>query len=241
MSLLQNLIYYFNEDDVRDNVMNNVINENKMSNKIKWEGTIICKEYNKKTILQENGESISHFFLNWKHKTKIKIFTVAFVYRENLIHYVAFIFYPKTKKLICFDPGYNIYLYGSYKIIPFIVNLFYKLGWIENDIILKTKCSKKYFNTYYGLQFNGNSPLNTKLPADAFCQMWTLFFLKTFIEKNQTLEFFDEWCSILPSKREYFVIEYFLICVLKKDKKMKKYIPFLKNIILNFKIKNKKL
>jgi len=231
MNLLQNLIYYFNENDVRNNVMNDALHENNMKRKIKWEGTVLCREQNKKTILQENGQPISHFFLNWKHKTKTKLFTVAFLYRENLIHYVAFIFHPKTKTLICFDPGYNLYLYGSYKIIPCIINLFYEMEWIEKKIILKTKCSKKYFHTYYGLQFNGKSPSHTKLPADAFCQMWTLFFLKTFIEKNQTYDFFDEWCSILPSHREYFIIEHFLICVLQKDKNMKKYVSVLKKII----------
>jgi hypothetical protein len=197
--ILQNLIYLFNENRVRDSIMNRVLKKN--TKRYIWKGTFML-----------SGDRPLLNYRRWKLiNTKLYLFTVGYTYRGNSVHYVAFILDPKKKQLLCFDPGYNLYLYGTHKIIPMVVKQLTSDGIISNQIILKTKCSKKYYKENYGLQYNGKSPYKTLLPADAFCQTWTLYFLFSFVRLQEETSFFEEWCKIQPSLREFFIIQRFIL------------------------------
>ena len=197
--ILQNLIYLFNEDRVRDSIMSRVLKKNKT--RYVWKGTFMLQK-----------DKPFNDYRKWRLcNTKLYLFSVGYVYRGNSVHYVAFILDPKRKKLLCFDPGYNLYLYGSFKIIPIVFKQLKEDDIISNQIILKTKCVKKYFKENYGLQYNGQSPYKILLPADAFCQTWTLYFLSSFVKLNEDTTFFEEWCKIRPSLREFFIIQSFIL------------------------------
>jgi hypothetical protein len=198
-NILQELIYLFNEDGVRNSIINRVLKQNKT--RYVWKGTFMLS---KDEPFQQ--------YRKWRlSNTKLYLFSVGYVYNGNSVHYVAFILDPKKKQLICFDPGYNLYLYGSHKIIPIIVKQLKNDEIITNQIVLKTKCPKKYYKENYGLQYNGQSPYKILLPADAFCQTWTLYFLSTFIKLKEDITFFEEWCKIRPPIREFFILESFIL------------------------------
>lgn len=217
MHILQKCIYLFNDTKIRKNLFTK-----ECQKKYEYVDTIFCKEISETNYITHKNKNILllDFFKTWK-KIKNKpyiLFTVAYLYEENLIHYCAFIFIKKERSLIVFDPGYNLYLHGKYKIIPIIYDVFHTLNYIDKSAVhLKTICKNKSYNKiYYGLQYDGS---NQKLPADAFCQMWTLFFLLEYINNNGNMSFFNEWCKIKPKYRHFFLIQNFLIPTLHKMKK----------------------
>ena len=198
--ILQNLIYMFNDNHIRDKIIKNYIIQTKQKQFI-WKGTILLN--NKKKFNE---------YQSWKlSNNKIYLFTVGYIYNGNMIHYVAFMLNVKNKHITCFDPGYNLYLYGKHKIIPLVINELHKQNIISDTIILRAGCIKKHFNMNYGLQFNGKSPYKNILPADAFCQTWTLYFIMSCILQHGDSSFFDSWCKIKPSLREFFLIQSFIL------------------------------
>ena len=232
MHILQKCIYLFNDKKIRKNLFTK-----ECQKKYAYVDTIFCKEISEKNyIISKNKNILLHdFFKSWKNlKKKYILFTVAYLYDNNLIHYCAFVFMQKERNLIVFDPGYNLYLHGKYKIIPIIFNVFHELDFIDKSN-LKTICKNKSYNKiYYGLQYDGS---NDKLPADAFCQMWTLFFLLEYINNNGNMSFFDEWCKIEPKYRQYFLIQNFLIKALHKINKCVNVNEITDYLLNNFLIK----
>lgn len=205
-NILQAFIYSFNKNSIRDSVVKNVVYDR---NKYVWKGTFLL---DRNTSFQE--------YRKWDlQNNKIYLFTVAYVYRENNVHYVAFIFNPSKKEILCFDPGYNLYMYGKHKIIPMIVNELYSKNLINEPIILKGKCPRKKF----GLQWNGQpSTLKSPLPADAFCQIWTLFFIVNYLKNHGSICFFESWCKVRPKWREYFVIQQLILPSLQSIPSLKR-------------------
>lgn len=230
---LQEMIYLFNEEWLRKTIINFFIKQNNRQNEMIWKDTIYCKKHNNQIICNDK-QSFKNYDWGFDDPNKIYLFTIAYIYKENYVHHVSFIYHPHEKQLACFDPGYNLYLYGYYKIIPMTINLFKQKKFITNNIILKAPCHHKYFKINYGIQYDGENPHNVTLPADAFCQMWTIYFLTTYIQYHH-LDFFRDWCDISPSKREYFIISTFLIPVIAMTPRLKKYrkiIPSLQQLIL---------
>lgn len=207
--ILQGIIYSMNEDVNRNFIVRSAISKlppNQRSNYI-WKGTFHLKK-----------EEQFHFHKRWrKTSTNTYLFTVAYSYNVDLIHYVSFVLDMKKKQLLCFDPGYNLYTQGKCRIIPTVVNTMIQDGFIKNKIVLKTKCP--VMSNYdddksrkYGLQFDGTVSSRSKtIPADAFCQTWTLFFLVTYIEKRgKSTAFFQDWCRIPPRFRQVFLLQAFV-------------------------------
>jgi len=187
-NILQNLIYTFNKDSVRSRVIRPHLKKDYI-----YKGTFIL------------DKQFPSFNLWRMQKNKKYLFTVAYRYRSNRIHYVAFVYDASTHQLICFDPGYNLYLYGRFKIIPIVISIFKQS---IPSLVVQGKCPM----TKYGIQFTNQS----KFPADAFCQTWTLFFLISYLHKNGDISFFKEWCKIPPSKRQYFLLHHFVLPTTKK-------------------------
>jgi hypothetical protein len=136
------------------------------------------------------------------------MFTVAYVYRGDLIHYVSFVYEPFSRRLHAFDPGYNLYLYGKHKIIPMVATAFRDRDLIDTfiDVIPHGRCTHSSF----GVQYDGRSPCKVLLPADVFCQTWTLFFLVSWIREKGNLAFFRRWCRVDPPKRKTYLIRTFV-------------------------------
>lgn len=201
--ILQSLIYAFNEDIVRDEIMNRACRVASNAD-VRWKGTV---------RLNRQSQFTQH--RKWrlctaKRDDRMIVFTASYTYRKNRVHYVAFVLRPSKRELLCFDPGYDLYLYGRHKIIPMVANALHEDGWIDAPILLQGPCTRKRQHGF-GIQYNGDNPRKVRLPADAFCQTWTLFFLTTFIQHDGDVSFFEEWCRIQPRQREFFLLQNFTL------------------------------
>lgn len=205
-NILQGFIYSLNEKLFRDSVMS--FSTKRFGNQIQWKGTIFL----------DKDHLNFHQYRKWKlMKKKIYMFTVAYTYDKNRIHFVAFILDMNHQTLYCFDPGHNLYVHGAKTIIPIVVHELVNNNIVTKKIFFKTSCPQKYMNTMFGIQYNGQlSYKSSKSPielccADAFCQTWTLFFLQTYLNNNCSTSFFKLWCRIPPKFREQFLLQQFII------------------------------
>jgi len=216
--LLQSLIYTMNEESVRNELIQNCIRVSSSSYPCKWLGTWTI-EYDKKKEMRirSTQKTMNEFVksLSFQSNT-IYLFTVCFVYEGNRVHYVAFIYYPSLKKLVSFDPGVELYHHGQMTIVPHIRNVFYEHRLISNNVINRQqnigKCLEFSFcGKKWGIQYNANH--THSLPADAFCQTWTLFFLTRWILQldPMDLSFVGNWCKIHPTRRELFLLSFFIL------------------------------
>lgn len=175
-------------------------------------------------FLDKTNENFQ-FFKKWKlQESKKYLFTVAYSYGIHRIHYVAFILDMSHNRLICFDPGYNLYIHGVKKIIPIVATAFRNAHLVKKEIVYKTACPKKYYRQSFGLQFNGNHPFHkpTTNIADAFCQTWTLCFLQMYVQNDFCDDLFQSLCRIHPSHREAFLINSFIIPCILTERTLKK-------------------
>lgn len=228
-NILQGLIYSFNDENVRNSVIqSSLARYPKSPAAVVWKGTI---------HLDKDHEQFKEY-RKWKLTSpKIYLFTVMYTYGDDCVHYVAFILDMKTRQLTCFDPGYNLYLYGKQKIIPIVVEELRRENIIVHDVVLRTSCPRKRICKKYGLQYNGKDMVSkTSLPADAFCQTWTMYFLMTFLEHGCSTQFFIRWCKIPPRYRESFLISSFLIPRIQVDAALSKMygaaVPLLQQYLL---------
>jgi hypothetical protein len=153
---------------------------------------------------------------------KICLFTVMIVYSGNLVHYVAFIYNPDTKTLVSFDSGVELYEHGRKTILPAVRKAFRNAGLILSQGITTLQnmghchgynfCGKEWGVQYNGLHRHG-------LPADSFCQTWTIFFLKRYLEKRDQTDFSYvwSWCRVHPGHRESVIIRDFLLPLLSES------------------------
>ena len=139
------------------------------------------------------------------------MFTVCLVYDEHLVHYVAFLYVSKERRLISFDPGVQIYLHGQKTIVPRIEKYFMSEDLIDSDVRLGHCHQFRWKGKRMGVQYTG---LEDR--PDAFCQTWTIFFLVRFLySKSHRVDdihrFVREWCKILPKNRAVMLTEQFII------------------------------
>jgi hypothetical protein len=200
---LQTLIYIMNEDWIRDTVL-----RDHRSPDVCWLGSF---QYRSKL-------DSSHFRIIGKKRCRYYLFTTALLYEENKIHYMGFVYDKTIRKMICFDPGYNLYYVGEKRILPEVVAIFRDGGYLDS-VDVEDRCDQVYYNKRWGIQFNGQTG---RLPADAFCQTWSLFFLVSFIKKKDVL-FLKRWCAIPPSERERYLLRRFIRPLLNRHTKIRRY------------------
>lgn len=238
-NMLQNMIYFFNIDDIRDYLINHYRNLLPIGKKTVWDGTYY---FNEQGILDEYYHPKEHekhinTFISERVALQSKnhnyaLFTCCILYEQNRVHYLSFIYDIKNKILISFDPGIHLYTKGQDILVPLVRNAFIKNKLINN----KSKsferiglCKNKYHDKQWGIQYDGSDPRLTDLPADSFCQSWTIFFLIEFMKNNCSDSFFSEWCSIAPKYREMFIIMNYFLPHLQQDpviyKKFLKFYP----------------
>lgn len=238
-NVVQELIYFFNEPVIRNYLVNMYLHQLYPETVCQYAGTFFLKELSDDSLDLEmdNGHHPQQTDSNFKSgllknkdlfltKGKKTLFTLAILYHGNAIHFVSFLYDYPDGKLICFDPGYNLYQNGTRVLIPNCRNIFLQLGWIrtEDDCVIIGRCHKIYHGRRYGIQYNGTDPDKVRLPADAFCQSWTLFFVLTCIMYNGDWNFVWAWCKIKPSQREQFILErFFFPMVLMNPPVLKKF------------------
>jgi len=228
--LLQNFIYLMNDFSTRNEIMAYHLRHTNNTKRCRWMGTWVVRkkggdlylEGAPDPVLKQPIRNSSITALIQKHKKKFKesvfvFFTVCILYETNLVHYVSFMYDSSQKRLLSFDPGVELYHQGQDTIVPLVQKAFEAHGLIQGHSILGACSEHRFKNKKYGVQYNGKNK-NT-LPADAFCQSWTLFFFVRVmyipeVTMDRVHEFVGEWCKIPPSKREHFITSFFIIPVL---------------------------
>jgi len=245
--LLQNVIYFFNQPEIRDYVIHHYLKFIPNEKRVDWEGTYYFDEKGMIDSHYHTGMENVHLKDFIKSKTIFKrepktrhdyiIFTACILYEGNRVHFLSFI-YDKTKKiLVCFDPGVHLYHKGQEALIPLLQESFVHNGLIspkKESIERIGLCGNEYYGKKYGIQYEGSDPEKTNLPADSFCQSWTLFFLIEFLRHQCSDRFVSTWCKIPPKYREGFIITYYFLPWLQQDpfihKKFNHFYPHAKRL-----------
>jgi len=217
--MLQNIIYFFNQVHIRDYVIHHFIHLlSHHEDRVAWDGTYYFDEegmmdtyYHTET---PEKTSLTEFIRHRKvfHspiKKKFILFTCCIVYEGNKVHYLAFVYKASTKVLVAFDSGIHVYPKGQESLLPLIRKSFIGLDLITSDKHSLERvglCPQVHYGKTWSIQYDGSDPATTKLPADSFCQSWTLFFLIEFLRHNLTDDFLPLWCKVHPKHRENFIL-----------------------------------
>lgn len=220
--MIQNIIYFFNQPPIRDYVITLHKEILPVGKKIVWDGTYF---FNEKGIMDPYHHpefvgrqvSLTEFLQtrkNYHNKTMYFVLaTCCVTYEGNKVHFLSLIYDRKKRTLIFFDPGIHLYEKGQDVAVPIVSHAF-----VQNELISDNKniervglCSTDYHGKKWGIQYDGNDPAISKLPADSFCQSWTLYYLVEFLRNHCTDKFFSSWCSIPPPQRENFILMNFFM------------------------------
>lgn len=218
---LQPFIYTMNDERVRNKLIHQAI-QLSPSSTYRWIGTwTIEMDSSQQLRFRDSKKPFEQYVKRLSFENdKIYLFTVCLVYEGNKVHYVAFIYSPQLKQLLSFDPGVELYHHGQKTIVPYIRKTFYHCNWIESNQLKQRQnvgtcqdysfCGKKW-----GIQYNADH--RTSLPADAFCQTWTIFFLTRFMLQRSPMDmsFIHQWCKVHPNRRELFLLNFFILPQLK--------------------------
>lgn len=234
VNILQELIYFFNDTKVRDYLIRHFRNKVQPQSGCQYLGTMFVREKDddsRELMMDEEHHRDDYlknqcFTLADVIKNKIKylqkrnmrtLFTLAILYKVSSIHFVSFMYDPVARRLISFDPGNNLYHNGSRVLIPNCVDAFVEHGLLPHqDALTRTgPCGQYYFGRTFGPQYNGEDPDQTDLPADAFCQSWSLRFKLYCIVNKGDHSFVKEWCRIPPKNRQASMVRDFFIPILE--------------------------
>jgi len=234
VNTLQELIYFFNEVPVRNFLIEKFLEEGvRRKTNCQYMGTYFVREKDDDshvlvldtdhhqqqspkdpTCFSDVIRQKRSFLLNKKGKKTL--FTMAILYKVAAIHFVSFLYDPVQQRIVSFDPGNNLYHNGSRVLIPNCVDAFVGHHMIPHqDHVVHTGMCKDYFHgRRYGPQYNGEDPRQTELPADKFCQSWSLRFVLFCILNDGKHDFVHEWCKIRPRERENSMMTEFFIPIL---------------------------
>jgi len=229
--LVQQLIYFFNETHVRNYIMKLFLEHLYPESPFSYIGTFYVKQTENtdendfwETEHQQSFRQLVEKKISSLPTSKNVMFTVCLQYEGAKVHFVSFVYERQSSpsRLISFDSGSNLYLVGERIIVPTIYSIFQDLKWIPLSKSSKHHigtCPKSYFSKKFGIQFSGENPLYQKLPADAFCQTWSLYFLTEWIRrhsdtKRQQGTFVRLWCQIIPCEREWYILSTFFLPLL---------------------------
>lgn len=223
--LLQSFIHLMNDFETRNEVMSYHIRHSKNTSSCQWWGTCVVRLENGTLRIVDPDPlwkcrtvpSTLEDFIGTKRSKLGKyngtiIFTVCLLYDTHSVHYVSFVY--SNRVLLSFDPGVELYPHGQKTIVP-LVHAAFKAHHLVDSHSIHGACSDFVFRKKkHGVQFNGM--IENTLPADAFCQSWTLFFLIRMLylpqrSMEQVRNFLRDWCAIPPTEREYFITSFFIL------------------------------
>lgn len=228
--MLQNIIYFFNQSSIRDHVIQHYLKLLPQGRHVIWDGTYYFDEKGKidpyyhpehpNMTLDQFVKERPVFHATQGEEKQFIIFTCCILYEENKVHYLAFIYRTGAHPiLISFDPGIHLYTKGQDVLVPLIRDAFFRAGLIPSRKAIERVglCRGKYFDRQFGIQYEGSDPSTNDLPADSFCQSWTLFFLIEFLRHKCSDRFVATWCKVYPDYREAFVLLYYFMPWLQQD------------------------
>lgn len=231
---LQSFIFCLNDEKVRTSIIQKSLEQTTPA-EYTWLGTWYVRDNNenktqsqKKLVISKPcsfGQKLdtplidlvkekSHEF---NKGSRFKFFTVCIFYNISSVHYVAFLYNREKKQLISFDPGVELYHHGMKTIVPCLRNIFYKNQLINEPFVSQDRFSLGRCHAFtfkgkkYGIQYNGK---DIDFPADAFCQTWTLYFFDQLLQ-SKDYDFLTDWCKFNPKYRVVFLLNSFIIPILK--------------------------
>ena len=229
VNILQELIYFFNNTDVRNYLIRHFMSKMEPESGCQYMGTffvrekdddsrelLMDKEHHGETLFATLAELLGAKKKYLSQKRKKTLFTLAILYKVASIHFVSFMYDPVQRRLVTFDPGNNLYHNGSRVLIPNCIDTFVEHNLLPHqDAVTRTgPCKQYYFGRTFGPQYNGEDPDETDLPADAFCQSWSLRFKLNCILNKGDPSFVKKWCDIKPQNREASMVRDFFIPIL---------------------------
>lgn len=212
---IQYLIYFFNQPKVRDYVIGHHIKILPAGKDVVWDGTYFFNEMGEMDASHHPGSNnvpLCAFLAKRKAYTENKkarhvLSTCCVTYKVNSVHFLSLIYDRKKRTLIFFDPGIRLYEKGQEVVVPVVWDAFTTNKWADK-IERVGLCAKAFKGKRWGIQYDGGS---SNLPADSFCQSWTLFYLVEFLRNKCSDKFFSHWCTIPPNKREAFMLMNFFL------------------------------
>ena len=229
--LLQNVIYFMNNNHIRHQVMKKTLKTNRTceylgtwsvmyepGSALKLRPSFDDPFFNHESL---SRQSLDEFVLSRRARfltrsKPCKLFSVCIIYEGNKVHYVSFVYDNVFKKMYSFDSGIQLYTHGLDTLIPAVQRAFLLAGLIrsgKNNLLGKCHSYK-----LKGIQYNGG---DGSFPADSFCQSWSLFFLVQYsIVGNY--KFITSWCNVRPMYRERYIITCFLLPTFKQNKQFAK-------------------
>lgn len=224
--MVQHMIYFFNQPSIRDYVVDTHAKRilTQHGRRVEWDGTYFFDENGIVDHMNQegigNGMPLAEYLRTRKAYTdngrtgpQFVISTCCVTYEGNRVHFLTLIYDRRKKALLFFDPGIHMYEKGQDVAVPIVNSAFRKNGWVHN--IKNTErvglCTKDYYGKKWGIQYNGKDPSKTVLPADSFCQSWTLYYIIEFLRHKCSDTFFPKWCTIPPDKRETFLLMNFFL------------------------------
>jgi len=228
--MLQNIIYFFNQPEIRNHLIKHYLDLLPHGKHVDWDETYYFDESGKMdshyhpkytdTTLTEFIKSREVF--KKSKKNHFIIFTCCILYEGSKVHFLSFVYKASVPVLVSFDPGIHLYHKGQDVLVPLIQKSFLEAGLLSDKkqpIVERVGlCQKDYYNSKFGIQYDGTDPKHNDLPADSFCQSWTLFFLIEFLRHKCSDRFVTAWCKIHPDYRETFILLYYFLPWLQQDK-----------------------
>lgn len=216
--MIQNMIYFFNQPSVRDHVIKIHTQILPAGKKVRWDGTYFFNEKGDMDPFhhQDLGKhpmSFQEFLTQRKVYQKggddcrFILSTCCVTYEGNRVHFLSLIYDKKKQVLVFFDPGIHLYEKGQDAAVPIVSNAF-RNNKLAKKIERLGLCAGNYHGKRWGIQYDGGS---SKLPADSFCQSWSLYYLVEFLRNKCSDKFFPLWCSIPPERRETFIMMNFFM------------------------------
>lgn len=231
--LIQYIIYFFNNNEIRSNIINSAIKDYGKKNIVHYMGTIsfcgdkikdmkLCEPYDNENLKNYYGNSIHFenknvctFIKDNKDKIRekpITVFTCCYHYGKANVHFISVIYISKSKEMLVFDSGIDVYPEGETHMLPLLQKAFKEAALLKTTAELGKSC---YMHRYIakdepaGFQYAG-----TKKFRDAFCQTWSLWYIVNFIKKKKMIR---KVCRLHPSNREIFLIKDFIVPLLAKN------------------------
>ena len=112
--------------------------------------------------------------------------------------------------MIVFDSGIDVYPEGETHMLPLLTKAFKDTGLIKSHAELGKACVQHRYvasSEPIGIQYSGGRKFK-----DAFCQIWSIWFLCNFIKQKRLIR---KVCKTHPSNREVFLIKDFILPTLE--------------------------
>lgn len=231
--LIQYIIYFFNNNEIRSKIINSAIKDYGKKNIVHYMGTIsfngdkikdmkLCEPYDNEDLKNYYGNSIHFenknvctFIKDNKDKIRekpITVFTCCYHYGKANVHFISVIYISKSKEMLVFDSGIDVYPEGETHMLPLLQKAFKEAALLKTTAELGKSCYQHRYiakDEPAGFQYAG-----TKKFRDAFCQTWSLWYIVNFIKKKKMIR---KVCQLHPSNREIFLINDFIVPLLAKN------------------------